>query len=311
MRKGTSPHVPHPHHDHAGHPEEEDVVARLHHRGRDRSTSRSALLLRPAERGVRPEAGREPGIEHVFVLRSCSAEPHASQTSAVRPPQRSCGRTRCSTRRGYGAPTRAGGRCTSPGCSPSNSRRRARNARERCGCVRRCTAASAGSAIGCDPARTIASRLWVRPGRRCAGNGPPSASAAPLSPVVPLVPTARRSPCVPRSGRILRKAPASSFSVPSAFNTFTMARPCRSPVSKSLGSCPGVILSAPVPNSVATASSAMTGMSRAQHRQSAPACPDDSRVTLVRRDSPQPPCRRAASPDGSLRRSGSPEPSLV
>ena len=39
-----------------------------------------------------------------------------------------------------------------------------------------------------------------------------------------------------------------------------MGRPCRSPVSKSLGSWPGVIFSAPVPNSMETASSSMSGM---------------------------------------------------
>jgi hypothetical protein len=36
----------------------------------------------------------------------------------------------------------------------------------------------------------------------------------------------------------------------------------RSPISKSLGSCAGVTLTAPVPKRMSTASSAMTGISR-------------------------------------------------
>ena len=42
---------------------------------------------------------------------------------------RSSGRSRRSTRPGCGGPTRAGARCTSRGCSPSSSGRRARSAR--------------------------------------------------------------------------------------------------------------------------------------------------------------------------------------
>ena len=56
--------------------------------------------------------------------------------------------------------------------------------------------------------------------------------------------------------------PASSFSVASSFITLTMRRPWRWPISKSVGSWPGVTFTAPVPNSISIASSASTGISR-------------------------------------------------
>ena len=40
----------------------------------------------------------------------------------------------------------------------------------------------------------------------------------------------------------------------------SIGRPCRRPISKSFGSCAGVTLTAPVPNSGSTCSSAMTGI---------------------------------------------------
>jgi hypothetical protein len=60
-------HVVERQHDHAGDPEEDDVVAGLHHLRR--VEARQVVgLLRPAERGVRPEARGEPGVEGVLVL---------------------------------------------------------------------------------------------------------------------------------------------------------------------------------------------------------------------------------------------------
>ena len=55
-------------HDHAGDPEEEDVVAGLH----DAAGVEGAEvvgLVGPAQGGMRPEAGAEPGVEDVRVLR--------------------------------------------------------------------------------------------------------------------------------------------------------------------------------------------------------------------------------------------------
>ena len=56
-------------------------------------------------------------------------------------------------------------------------------------------------------------------------------------------------------------APARSFIVPSSFITRIVSKLCRSPTSKSFGSCAGVIFTAPVPNSLSTYSSATTGIS--------------------------------------------------
>ena len=54
------------------------------------------------------------------------------------------------------------------------------------------------------------------------------------------------------------RSPASSVIRPSSPITDTTSRPCLRPISKSFGSCPGVIFSAPVPNSGSTYSSAIT-----------------------------------------------------
>ena len=54
-------------HDHAGDPEEQDVVARDEHRG-GIEVRQIGRLIGPAQRGKRPEPGRKPRVEHVFVL---------------------------------------------------------------------------------------------------------------------------------------------------------------------------------------------------------------------------------------------------
>ena len=65
--EGNLPHVLEAHHDHARDPEEDDVVARLHDRARV-VLPQVGRLVGPAERAVRPERRREPGVEHVGVL---------------------------------------------------------------------------------------------------------------------------------------------------------------------------------------------------------------------------------------------------
>ena len=55
--------------------------------------------------------------------------------------------------------------------------------------------------------------------------------------------------------------PPCSLMVASSFMTFTTGRSWRSPTSKSLGSCAGVIFTTPVPKSISTYSSAMIGIS--------------------------------------------------
>ena len=57
-------------------------------------------------------------------------------------------------------------------------------------------------------------------------------------------------------------SPASAVIRPSSPITVTAGRPCLRPISKSLGSWPGVIFRLPVPKSVLTYSSAITGSSR-------------------------------------------------
>ena len=60
-------HVLHAGEDHAGNPEEDDVVAG--NEGRSRVEILQLLgLIRPAERGERPQSGREPGIQNVLLL---------------------------------------------------------------------------------------------------------------------------------------------------------------------------------------------------------------------------------------------------
>ena len=53
--------------DHARDPEEEDVPAGLEDRGRVEHVE-VARLRGPAHDRPRPEAGREPGVEHILVL---------------------------------------------------------------------------------------------------------------------------------------------------------------------------------------------------------------------------------------------------
>ena len=63
-------------------------------------------------------------------------------------------------------------------------------------------------------------------------------------------------------GQPRERLPAASVIRPSSPITTISSRPCARPISKSFGSWPGVILSAPVPNSGSTCSSAMIGSRR-------------------------------------------------
>ncbi len=59
-----------------------------------------------------------------------------------------------------------------------------------------------------------------------------------------------------------KRSGAASVISPSSPITEIASSPCFWPISKSAGSWPGVIFSAPVPNSTSTCSSAITGSSR-------------------------------------------------
>ena len=54
-------------HDHARHPEKQNLVRRYQQRGGIKDVL-VARLLRPAQRRERQEAGGEPGVEHVGIL---------------------------------------------------------------------------------------------------------------------------------------------------------------------------------------------------------------------------------------------------
>ena len=56
-----------PLHDHAGYPEEEDIIAGFHHVGWIEAFQ-IWRLIRPAQGGEGPQPGAEPGVEHVGVL---------------------------------------------------------------------------------------------------------------------------------------------------------------------------------------------------------------------------------------------------
>ena len=56
-----------PGHDHARHPEIEDLLRRREQVGRI-EVGQIRRVLRPAEGGMGPESGREPGVQDIFVL---------------------------------------------------------------------------------------------------------------------------------------------------------------------------------------------------------------------------------------------------
>ncbi len=55
------------HHDHAGYPEEQDVVATFQNAGGIESLQ-VFRVFRPDQSGMGPQAGTEPGIQYVRVL---------------------------------------------------------------------------------------------------------------------------------------------------------------------------------------------------------------------------------------------------
>ena len=61
------PHVLDAGEDHAGHPEENDVVAR-HQGGGGIEILQILGVVRPAQGGEGPQGGGEPGVQHVFIL---------------------------------------------------------------------------------------------------------------------------------------------------------------------------------------------------------------------------------------------------
>ena len=97
--------------------------------GRNVSRSGSCPASRASENGT--SCGGEPGVEHVRVApqRSCPWRFCTRLLLRVRGRRRCCLRRR--TTPGSGGPTRAGARCTSPGCSPASGCRSWSSARGR------------------------------------------------------------------------------------------------------------------------------------------------------------------------------------
>ena len=82
---GVERHVVHvfeAHHHHAGDPEEQDVVGSLEH-GAGVEVGEVLGLLRPAQRGVRPQRRREPGVEDILVLREVPRAARAARRGVV------------------------------------------------------------------------------------------------------------------------------------------------------------------------------------------------------------------------------------
>ena len=98
--------------DHARDPEEDDVVACDEHVRRI-EVVQIRRLVRPAERGERPERARRTRCRARRSRDGCSWSGTPRTRQASRRGRRSYGRSRRSTTRGSDGPTRAGARCTS------------------------------------------------------------------------------------------------------------------------------------------------------------------------------------------------------
>ena len=60
------PHILYAHHHHAGDPEEENVIPRLHHAG-GIEVAQVLSLFRPSKGGVGDQRGTEPSVQHIRV----------------------------------------------------------------------------------------------------------------------------------------------------------------------------------------------------------------------------------------------------
>ena len=206
-------------------------------------------VVGPAERRERPQARREPRVEHVGVLLPAVALGRLRADVASRP--------RRGTRRGSGGPTRAGARCTRAGCSRASRGSACAGSRGGRAARPSCTASIAGAASS-SISRTTAARSAARSARRSGASTAPRACRARSRAIAPCSRSAATTASRASSGvKPAKRSPASSFMRPSSPITMISSSPCARPISKSFGSCPGVIFSAPVPNSGLTYGSAM------------------------------------------------------
>ena len=98
--------------DHAGDPEEDDVIARDQRIGRVEIVVIGGVL-RPAEGGKGPQSRGEPSVERVLILMQVAAAACGADVGILTGNDGLAAVGR-STRRGCGGPTTADGRCTSP-----------------------------------------------------------------------------------------------------------------------------------------------------------------------------------------------------
>ena len=232
-------------------------------------------VLRPAERRERPQARTRT---------RCRARPGRAPSPRPRAARRPRRSPRRGTRPAAGGPTRAGARCTRAGCSRASSGRRPSRASRGGSATRPSrTASIAGLASSVHvaeplerdqrldaPARAVRVRHVVHVRAASRRSAPPRA-ARPPPPRAPRRPPSRGS--APGAASVMR---------PSSPITVISSSPCLRPISKSFGSWPGVILSAPVPNSGSTYSSAMIGSRRPTSGRIARLA-DQPRVALVGR----------------------------
>ena len=268
---------------------------------------RSGGLLRPAERGERPQPRREPGVEHVLVLASSPAALRARRGRLHA--TRSSRRTPRSTRPGCGAPTTAAARCTSRGCSPSSSGRPSSSA--------------PGTNFTSPLRRGLDRRLGERrhlheplPRQARLDDGV-AARAVPDGVVVRLDLLQVARVLERRDDALARLEAVEPAEVAGLRRSWRRprpsrrcsGRPCRCPISKSFGSCAGVTFTAPVPNfgiDHVVGDDRDLAPHERQHRELA----HQAGVARVLRDSPRRRCRRASSRAASWRRSASPSPSF-
>ena len=228
-----------PHHDHPGDPQEEDVARRREHVGGVEGRSSGVSSGQPSV------ANGHSADENQVSSTSGSR----SQPVALRRLVPHVGLRRRGTRPGSGGPTRAGARCTRAGCSPASR-----------------GSAGAGPRGGCGRARRGRPRSPARPARPCRMNHCSEISGSIRSPERcengtswrvglgagdPALLAQRVDDRLARLQRgHAREALAGRLGHAAVLADHgDLLEPVRRPISKSFGSCPGVIFSAPVPNS--------------------------------------------------------------
>ena len=229
----------------------------------------------PAERRVRPQRRREPRVEHVGRLLPAVA------VGPARAGRRSCRRAR--TRPAAGGPTTAGARCTRAGSTPSSRRRssRAASGGTRMRPLRTASIAVSRELVHLAEPLQRDERLDARAGALAEADGVAQRLLAQRSgPRRAAAATARSWPS--SSERPVPLRACRSRSRPCLVHErAASARPWSRPISKSVGSWPGVTFSAPVPKSISTRSSPMIGTGRSTSGTIARA-PDQVRASAGR-----------------------------